>query len=226
MCLHFDFSVYSCSSIREQEGCVGCQESVKKFSPAVDGLEITCPKKVIVLVGGAGGIGWMDKFAMRKAVRIVAHLADKMDAIVVDGGTQAGIMAEIGKQRKRNKYSFPLIGVVFDALLMREDPKSILDANHTHFILIPGDDWGDESAWISKIATVMAGSEKSITILVNGGNISQHDVQYSMLEKRPVFIMRGTGRLADEITLSLNVTAADISEKSVKILEYLENKLL
>ena len=47
-----------------------------------------------------------------------------------------------------------------------------------------------------------------------------------MLEKRPVFIMRGTGRLADEITLSLNVTAADISEKSVKILEYLENKLL
>lgn len=197
-----------------------------EIKPALEGLGISFPKKVIVLVGGAGGIGFLDQFSIQKAVRIVARLADKMDAIVVDGGTQAGIMAEIGKQRKRNNFSFPLIGIVFDALLMREEPKSILDANHTHFILIPGDDWGDESAWISKIATVIAGNEKSITILVNGGNISQHDVQYSMLEKRPVFIMRGTGRLADEITLSLNVTAVDISEGSGKILEYLEKKLL
>lgn len=32
MCLHFDFSVCSCSSIRGQEGCFGRQESVKMIN--------------------------------------------------------------------------------------------------------------------------------------------------------------------------------------------------
>lgn len=197
----------------------------KEIQEALKGLEISHPKTVIVLVGGAGGIGWLDKFAMRKAIGIVVKLAEETQAVVVDGGTQAGIMTEIGKQRKRNKLSFPLIGVVFDSLLMKEKPRSILDPNHTHFFLIPGDDWGDESAWISKIATVIAGDKKSITILVNGGNISRTDVEYSLLENRPTFVMRGTGRMADEITLTGKVYAIDISQKPEEILEFLEAKL-
>lgn len=198
----------------------------KEIQQALTELEIPHPHGVIVLVGGAGGIGFWDKFPMRKAIRIVARLAEETQSVVVDGGTQAGIMTEIGKQRKRNKFSFPLIGVVFDSLLMKEDPKSILDPNHTHFFLIPGEDWGDESAWISKIATEIAGEQKSITILVNGGNISRTDVQYSLLENRPAFVMRGTGRMANEITLSGDIIAIDISEKSEDILEFLRTRLV
>ena len=192
---------------------------------ALTQLEIPHPRTTIVLVGGAGGIGFLDKFPMRKAVGVVAKLAEETRAVVVDGGTQAGIMTEIGRQRKRNKYTFPLIGVVFDTLLMKEEPASILDSNHTHFLLIPGDDWGDESSWISKIATVIAGENKSITVLVNGGRISRSDVEYSLLEKRPTFVMRGTGRLADEITLTGNVIPIDISHKPEEILQKLKAKL-
>src|SRR5687768_12437735 len=197
----------------------------KEIPEALRELEIPYPRPVIVLVGGAGGIGWLDKFPMRKAIGIVARLAEETQSVVIDGGTQAGIMTEIGKQRKRNKFSFPLIGVVFDSLLMKEEPKSILDPNHTHFFLIPGEDWGDESAWISKIATHVAGDRKSITILVNGGNISRTDVEYSLLENRPTFVIRGTGRLADEITLSGKVFAIDISQKPDEILEFLKIRL-
>ena len=192
---------------------------------AIEELHIPYPKTVIVLVGGAGGIGWLDKFPMRKAIGIVARLAEETRSIVIDGGTQAGIMTEIGRQRKRNRFSFPLIGVVFDSLLMQQDPQSILDPNHTHFFLIPGEDWGDESAWISKIATIIAGDKKSITILVNGGNISRTDVEYSLLENRPTFVIRGTGRLADEITLTGRVVAVDISQKPDDILEFLKIRL-
>jgi hypothetical protein len=193
---------------------------------AIEELHISHPKTVIVLVGGAGGIGWLDKFPMRKAIGIVARLADETQSIVIDGGTQAGIMTEMGRQRKRNNFSFPLIGVVFDSLLMKEDPQSILDPNHTHFFMIPGQDWGDESAWISKIATHVAGDKKSITILVNGGKISRTDVQNSRMENRTTFVMRGTGRLADEITLTGKVVAIDISKKSDEILATLKAKLL
>lgn len=195
------------------------------INKAIEELHIPHPKTVIVLVGGAGGIGWLDKFPMRKAIGIVARLAEETQSVVIDGGTQAGIMTEIGRQRKRNKFSFPLIGVVFDSLLMKEEPKSILDPNHTHFFLIPGEDWGDESAWISKIATSIAGDKKSITILVNGGNISKTDVEYSLLENRPTFVMRGTGRLADEINLTGKVVAIDISQKPDEILEFLKIRL-
>jgi hypothetical protein len=197
----------------------------KEIPEALAQLEIPHPKPVVVLVGGAGGIGFWDRFPMRKAIRIVARLAEETQSVVVDGGTQAGIMTEIGKQRKQNKFSFPLIGVVFDSLLMQKEPKSILDPNHTHFFLIPGEEWGDESAWISKIATAIAGDQKSITILVNGGNISRTDVQYSVLENRPAFVMRGTGRMADRITLGGDITPIDISERSEDILEFLRTRL-
>ena len=196
-----------------------------EIEQALDKLKIPHPSSVIVLVGGASGIGWLDMFPMRKAVNIVAQLAEETQSVVVDGGTQAGIMTEIGKQRKRNGYSFPLIGVVFDKLITKEEPASILDPNHTHFFLIPGDDWGDESSWISKIATRIAGNYKSITVLINGGNISRQDVEYSLLEKRPTFVIRGTGRLADEITLTGNVFAVNITQEPEAIYEYLKARL-
>jgi hypothetical protein len=198
--------------------------SDNEIQEALEELGIPHPKNAIVLVGGAGGIGFLDKFPMRKAVDIVAQLAEETGAIVVDGGTQAGIMTEIGRQRKRNRFIFPLVGVVFDTLLMKEDPTSILDSNHTHFFLVPGDDWGDESSWISKIATMIAGGRKSITVLVNGGKISRSDVEYSLLDDRPTFVMRGTGRLADEITLTGNIIAIDISQKPDEILGVLKSK--
>ncbi|MBK9927692.1 MAG: hypothetical protein IPP66_20670 [Anaerolineales bacterium] len=193
---------------------------------ALTQLGIPYPKTSIVLVGGAGGIGFMEKFPMKKAISIVARLAEETQSVIVDGGTQAGIMEEIGKQRKKNGYTFPLIGVVFDSLVINEDPKSILDPNHTHFFLIPGSDWGDESGWIAKIATAVAGAEKSITVLVNGGNISRTDVYYGLLENRQAFVMRGTGRMADEITITNNIIAIDISQKPDKILEILKEKLV
>ena len=198
----------------------------KDIQQALIDLQIPHPKPVIVLVGGASGIGWLDKFPMRKAIRIIAKLAEETQSVVVDGGTQAGVMQEMGRQRKQNKFSFPLIGVVFDSLLMQQEPESILDPNHTHFFLIPGSDWGDESAWISKIGTAIAEDQKSITILVNGGNISKSDVEYSLLENRPTFVMRGTGRMADEITLTGKVFPVDVSQKPDEILEYLKLRLI
>src|SRR5260221_5640867 len=124
----------------------------REIQEALTGLAIPYPKTAIVLVGGAGGIKWLEKFPMRKAVSIVAQLAEETQSVVIDGGTQAGIMTEIGKQRKRNKFSFSLIGVVFDSLLMKEKPESILDSNHKPFFLIPGEEWGDESGEFSKNA--------------------------------------------------------------------------
>ncbi len=205
-------------------GAVNIAEA-KEIPEALTRLNISHPRPVIVLVGGASGIRWLDKFAMRKAIAIVARLAEETQSAVVDGGTQVGIMAEIGRQRKRNRFSFPLIGVMFDGLFRTEKPQDVLDPNHTHFLLVPGNHWGDESVWISKIATVLAGDRKSITVLVNGGRISRTDVEHSLQENRTTFVMRGTGRMADEITLQNKVIPIDISKKPEGIREFLKERL-
>jgi hypothetical protein len=192
---------------------------------ALDQLGIPHPKTAIVLVGGANGISWLNKFPMRKAVGIVAKLAEETGSVVIDGGTQAGVMFEIGRQRKQNKFSFPLIGVIHEGLLSQKDPQTILDSHHTHFILVPGNHWGDESAWIAKIATTISGTRKSITMLINGGNISRNDIEYSLLENRTTIITRGTGRLADEISLTGNATSIDISKNTDELLHFLTAKL-
>ncbi len=146
---------------------------------ALTQLGIPHPKTAIVLVGGAGGIGFMDKLPMKKAVAIVAQLAEKTQSVVIDGGTQAGIMTEIGKERKKHRYAFPLIGVVFDSLVMTEDPKSILDANHTHFFLIPGENWG----------TNRAGSQRSRPPLQEITNRSRYSSTVGIFQGRMLSIV-------------------------------------
>jgi len=197
----------------------------KDIQKALTELEIPHPQSVIVLVGGARGVAGADIFLMRKAVRIIARLAEETQSVVLDGGTQSGIMLEIGDQRKQNRFSFPLLGVLFERLLIERNPQTTLDSNHTRFFLVPGERWGDESAWISKIATQIAGDKKSITVLVNGGKVARTDVGYSARENRPTFVMRGTGRVADEIIAGDKIIAVDISEREDEILEFLKSKL-
>src|SRR5258706_8137856 len=94
----------------------------REIQEALTGLAIPYPKTAIVLVGGAGGIKWLEKFPIRKAVRIVAQLAEETQSVVVDSGTQAGINTEVGEPPKREKITFPLIGSGFDPLIDEEKP--------------------------------------------------------------------------------------------------------
>ena len=64
------------------------------------------------------------------------------------------------------------------------------------FILVPGIQFGDETKWIVRAASMITKSRhKSVTVLVNGGKISQIDVEAD----RPLIVISGAGRLADEI---------------------------
>ena len=49
-----------------------------------------------------------------------------------------------------------------------------LELNHSHFVMVPGDEWGDESNWIAQVADTVAGDMASVTLLVNGGEIALH----------------------------------------------------
>ena len=97
---------------------------------------------------------------------------------------------------------------------MREDAVP-LDAHHTHFVLVPGAEWGAESPWIAQVGTELAGGLPSVTVLVNGGEIAYADVEHSLRAGRPVLAIAGSGRTADELSSAVRGVPAD--ERAVRL---------
>lgn len=165
---------------------------------------------VIVLIGGE--IQERDQKATERAIQTITKLAQEMNMLVICGGTDMGVMAEIGQIRSQNSYTFPLIGITLEELVTwPQGPQSTkflwwgterwqLEPHYSHFILVPGSQFGDESPWIVDAATILSKENKSVTILINGGEISRKDIQLSIEKGRPVIALSRTGRLADEIS--------------------------
>ncbi len=83
------------------------------------------------------------------------------------------------------------------------DALKPLEPNHTHIFLTPGTNWGDETHLLSQIATILADSAPSLTLLVNGGNVALSEVAESVEAHRPIIVVAGSGRLADEIAAAI-----------------------
>lgn len=164
---------------------------------------------VIVLIGG--GIDKKDAAMTQQAVQTISQIAQDLKAVVICGGTNMGIMAEIGNTRRRNHHNYPLVGIAPEELVTwprgPQDTKFLwwgkerwqLEPHYTHFILVPGSNFGDESPWIVDTATLLSRQQHSVTILLNGGEVSRKDIELSLAHGRPVIVLSRTGRLADEL---------------------------
>ncbi len=173
---------------------------------ALDAAGVPRGRPALVLVGGAGGMDDEGLRAMQPVLdRAVLPVLDRHAAAVVDGGTDAGVMRAIGRARSAGGYGFPLIGVAAEGTVVlpgREPPMpgaAALERHHTHVVLVPGSDWGDESAWLAAVADAVADGHPSVTVLVNGGEIAYADVSSSLDRGRPLVVLSGTGRTADAI---------------------------
>ena len=140
---------------------------------------------------------------------------EKHGAVGVDGGTRAGVMRLFGETRAAHGPSFPLVGVVAAGMVklpgqpVHRDDQADLEPNHTHFIVVPGDEWGAESPWIACAATQLAEHRPSITVLINGGQIAYSDVERSVEAGRRVVVIAGSGRTADTLADALAGSSGD-----------------
>lgn len=169
-----------------------------------NGIEVNRP--VLVCVGGASGMSEEHAAAISGAFRdLVAPALDRWSATVIDGGTDAGVMRMVGRARASAGGRFPLVGVAaIGTVEIPGAPKDFEDAaplepNHTHVVLVPGDKWGDETPWLSAVAAEIARERPSVTLMVNGGAIALSDAQTSIGAGRPLVVLAGSGRSADEI---------------------------
>ena len=180
--------------------------------PGALGIEPGRP--TVVLVGGAAQMTDPDLDAARRLLaRSLVPLVELIGGVVVDGGTDAGIMRAIGAAREERAASFPLVGVVVGRLLRlgADAPEDAAppEPRHTHFVLVPGEDWGDEAAWLAAIAGAVAGDAPTVTGLVNGGDFAWSDAEASAAAGRPIVTLAGSGRTADVLAAAVDGTTED-----------------
>ena len=181
-----------------------------ELSSALRELGIHYPRPTIVLVGGASGVSGDELTHLHRFfVKVLAALAESGGAAIVDGGTDAGVMRLMGQARAELKAIFPLIGVAatgtiaFTPEVLARPQNELLEPHHSHFMLVPGSQWGDESPWIAHVADELAGQKPSVTVLVNGGEIAWDDIAESVEATRPVIVIEGSGRTADALASTM-----------------------
>lgn len=202
---------------------------------AISELQLNDGYPVIVLIGG--DIDEHEAEATRRAIQTISSIAEDINALVICGGTDMGVMAEIGQLRWKNGYAFPLVGIAPEELVTWPGgPRSTtfmgwgkkrwpLESHYSHFILVPGSQFGDESPWIVNAGTILSKGYQCVTILINGGEVSRKDIELSLENDRPVIALSRTGRLADELARQPNrsklitVVPANAEERIVEVVQ-------
>jgi hypothetical protein len=105
-------------------------------------------------------------------------------------------MQLLGRARADLRAAFPLVGVAAEKKIVlpgdgtEQGDRAPLEPNHSHLC------WcqvtrGDESPWLARMATELAGGLPSVTVLINGGAIALQDVAHSLAAGRPVLVIAG-----------------------------------
>ncbi|OYD94018.1 hypothetical protein CDG76_18930 [Nostoc sp. 'Peltigera membranacea cyanobiont' 210A] len=189
---------------------------------ALETIGLCGSRPVLVVVGGASNISEADFFRIQRLfVEVLAPIAETLGAYVVDGGTDAGIMRMMGAARNQIGAKFALVGVTPEGKVALPNHSETaadlipLEPNHTHFVLVSGNDLGDESPWISRVATMLANDAPSVTVLLNGGEITFKDAFSSVDSGRLVIVIAGSGRTADILADALRGKATDERAKNL-----------
>ena len=193
----------------QQALCVFPDEG-SNLAQAISELGLNGRYPVIVLIGGE--MDGQQADLTRRAIEMIAKTAHDMNAVVICAvGKDMGVMAEIGRIRWRQRYKFPLVGIAPEKLVTWPNgPHSTkflwwgskrwqLESHYSHFILVPGSQFGDESLWTTSAATLLSNGRQSVTILINGPEVSGKDIEVSLENRRPVIVLSNTERLADEL---------------------------
>jgi hypothetical protein len=178
-------------------------------------LGLSSPVPAIFLTGGAGAMSDEDIRLTQQFIAALAQFAQENGATVIDGGTQSGIMQMMGQARALYGLTFPLIGIA--PLSKVEYPgypndakEADLNPDHSHFVFVEGDEWGDESELILGLTRALAAhlqpeQKPALGILINGGKIARKEVYLAATKELhiPMIIIEGSGRAADEIATAM-----------------------
>jgi hypothetical protein len=171
---------------------------------ALAALQLPPYAGVIVVHGGAAQMEENHLEATRRFwIEAVCPLAQTYHLLVIDGGTHSGTAHILGETRAAINGTFPLVGVVPECCISYPgSPAKIedaiaLDASHSHFILVQGERFSDESALL--VGLLQAAGRPGAALVINGGDIVYDEVKLHAAQRNPIITLEGSGRVADQL---------------------------
>jgi len=178
-------------------------------------LDLGSPRALVVITSGAGGMNEDEINRVRPLfVDGLARLAAEEHIAILDGGTDAGVMALTGEGAARHRLTAPLIGVCPATRVAwpgnpNPNAEAQLEPNHSHFVLTDGQEFGTESETIYAIAEALSQQMPSVALVVNGGPIVYDETLKNARQGRVVIVFKGSGRAADVIAAAWEGAQAD-----------------
>ena len=189
----------------------------------LEALEITSPRAVILLFGGAAGLDDSRKAHLETLFADgVTPVAVELGALIIDGGTQSGVMAMMGEAVARSPGRCQLLGIAPKGKIAHpeiSDTSAVsdgnpLEPNHSHFVLVETNEWGGETGKMLELARAF--NAPIVAILVNGGAIAADEALQSVRNGWQLLVVEGSGRFADELSAAIRDGQ---SAKSTKVAE-------
>jgi hypothetical protein len=180
----------------------------ENFSEILQALTIPQPNALLIVIGGANNLDDGIKATLFPLFSNgIAATAAEIGALIIDGGTKSGIMELMGQSVAEREHQTVLLGVAPEGKVCYQsqptngvsEGKTSLDPNHTHFILVNGDKWGDETGTMFGIAHELAKQSPVVTILAGGGKVAKQEVLQSVRQGWPILVITDTGQLADNL---------------------------
>ena len=173
-------------------------------------LEIASPRAVILLFGGAAGLDDSGKAHLATLfAEGVTPVAAELGALIIDGGTQSGVMAIMGEAVAQHPGTCQLLGIapkgkiahpeIVGASAVRDGAQ--LEPHHSHFVLVESAEWGGETATMLELARAF--NAPIVAVLVNGGAIAADEALQSVRNGWPLLVLEGSGRFADELSAAM-----------------------
>ena len=162
------------------------------------------PYKAVILV--LGGAGSLDERLIPRLTQLfgrgIARAAAETSAVIIDGGTQSGVMALMGEGVAGRGYRSPLVGVAPAALVTWPGGPVAgvpLEPHHSHFVLTEGDAWGSETAALFDLTRALTATTPGVAIIAGGGAIARDEALRAVRHNFTLIIIEGSGGTADEI---------------------------
>src|SRR6266487_2671950 len=148
----------------------------------LEALGIRSPRAVILLFGGAAGLDDSRKAHLETLFADgVTPVAVELGALIIDGGTQSGVMAMMGEAVAARPGTCQLLGMAPEGKIAHPELSDAsarsdgtpLEPNHSHFVLVESNEWGGETGKMLELARAF--NAPTVAILVNGGEIARKE---------------------------------------------------
>ncbi|HET7897089.1 MAG TPA: DUF4231 domain-containing protein, partial [Flavisolibacter sp.] len=200
-----------------------------------EALAIPAPKAVILSIGGAEDVSpdLLPRLTQLYS-RGIARAAIETGALIIDGGTRAGVMSLMGEGVAARGYRTTLLGVAPAAKITwpgsGAEKGTLLEPNHSHFVLTEGTEWGAETPMLFALTQWFTGHANAgttnpapgesakipaLAVLASGGAVTRQEALLAVRRAIPLIIIEGSGGVADEIAAAWKQKDDDINDPTL-----------